>query len=167
MRYQLHNIKLDKIDELYDLLSQVHQNKKNLISLKLIGEKIKLNKYNIKGLIIIIHNSSSLKNKYTNSIINGLKYDIKFKLYKIDNKLKNKGFSFKKNKYVIISSNVNKESKELFMNKFVRFTKPVLFTNLTVSLEFNYSKNKIQFILRNTYSTKIYLEDTNENENNK
>jgi len=167
LKYQLHNIKLDEIDELYDLLSQVHQNKKKLISLKLIREKIKLNTYNIKGMIIIIHNSSSLENKYTDSIISGLKYDIKFKLYKIDNKLNGKGFSFKKNKYIIILSNVNEECKEFFMNKFVHFTRPVLFTNLKVSLEFDYSKNKIQFILRNTYSTKIYLEDNNQNENNK
>ena len=164
LKYQLHNIKLDELD---NLLSQVHQNKKDLISLKLIREKIKLNTYNIKGLIINIHNSSSLENKYTNSIIKGLKYDIKFKLYKIDNKLNDKSFSFKKNKYIIILSNVNEECKEYFMNKFVHFSKPVLFTNLIVSFEFDYSKNKFQFILRNTYSTKIYLENNNENENNK
>ena len=164
LKYQLYNIKLDELD---DLLSQVHQNKKDLISLKLIREKIKLNTYNIKGLIINIHKSSSLENKYTSSIIKGLKYDIKFKLYNINNKLKDKSFSLKKNKYIIILSNVNEECKDFFMNKFVHFSKPVLFTNLKVSLEFDYSKNKFQFILRNTYSTKIYLENNNENENNK
>jgi hypothetical protein len=138
-----------------------------LISLTLIREKIKLNTYNIKGMLINIHNSSSLENKFTDSILNGLKYDIKFKIYKIDNKLNNKGFLFKKNKCTIILTNVNEECKKFFMNKFVHFSKPVLFTNLIVSFEFDYSKNKFQFILRNTYSTKIYLENNNENENNK
>ena len=137
LKYQLHNIKLDEIDELYDLLSQVHQNKNKLNSLKLIREKIKLNTYNIKGMLINIHNSFSLANKYTDSIINGLKYDIKFKLYKIDNKLNKKRNTLKKNKYIIVLSGVNEECKEFFMNKFVYFTNPVLFTNLTISLEFD------------------------------
>ena len=43
----------------------------------------------------------------------------KFKLYKIDNKLNKKRNAFKKNKYIIIFSGVNKECKEFFMNKFV------------------------------------------------
>ena len=117
-------------------------------------------------MLINIHNSFSLANKYTDSIINGLKYDIKFKLYKIDNKLNKKRNTFKKNKYIIVLSGVNEECKEFFMNKFVYFTNPVLFTNLTISLEFDYSKKKIQFILRNNYNTKMYLE-INKNDNNK
>ena len=162
LKYQLHYIKLDEIDELYDLLSQVLQNKKKLVSLKLIKEKIALNTYNIKGMLYKFDNSFSSENKYTDLIINGLKYDIKFELHQIDNKLNNKCFSFEKNKYIIILSNVNEECKEFLMNKFLNFIKPILlFTNLTVSLEFNYSKNKIQFILRNTYKTKIYLEASN------
>ena len=165
LKYQLHNINLDEINELYDLLSQVLQNKKKLISLKLIREKIASNTYNIKGMLYKFDNSYSLENKYTDSIINGLKYDIKFKLYKVDNKL-NKRFSYEKNKYIIILSNVNEEYKNFFMNKFVHFAMPILFTNLTVSLEFDTSKNKVQFILRNTYKTKIYLEANNKKDNN-
>ena len=162
LKYQLHNIKLNEIDELYDLLSQVLQNKKKLISLKLIREKIALNTYNIKGMLCKIVNSFSAENKYTDSIINGLKYDIKFELYQIANKLNNKSFSFEKNKYIIILSNINEECKEFLINKFLYFKNPLLlFTNLTVSLEFDYSKNKIQFILKNNYKTKIYLEASN------
>ena len=96
LKYQLHNIKLDEIDELYDLLSQVLQNKKKLISLELIREKIALNTYNIKGMLCKFDYSFSPENKYTDSIINGLKYDIKFELYQIENKLNNKSFSFEK-----------------------------------------------------------------------
>ena len=162
LKYQLHNIKLDEIDELYDLLSQVLQNKKKLISLKLIREKIALNTYNIKGILYKFDSSFSLENKFTDSIIVGLKYDFKFELYQIDNKINNKNFSFEKNKYIIILSNINEKCKEFLINKFLYFKKPVLlFTNLTVSLEFDYSKNKIQFILRNNYKTKIYLEASN------
>ena len=102
LKNELHNINLDKIDELYLLLGQYQENKRKSI-LKSIKEKIELNEYNIKGILYNYNTSFSITNKYTDLFLHELKYDIKFEIYKITNKLNNKVLLSEKNKYSIYS----------------------------------------------------------------
>ena len=158
LKNELHNINLDKINELYLLLGQYQENKRKSI-LKSIKEKIELNEYNIKGILYNYNTSFSITNKYTDLFLHELKYDIKFEIYKITNKLNNKILLSEKNKYYIIISNINEQTKKFLENNFLYYFRPtLLFTNLKVSLELNYSKGKIYFLFKNTYQSKIYME---------
>ena len=162
LKNQLHTINFNRLDELYTLLEQYQQKwgtKSAARFLKIIKENIDVNTYDIKGILYNHHASFSLINKYTDSFLDGLKYDIKFELYKIENKPNNKVLFLEKNKYFIIISNINEESKKFLENNFLYYFRPVLlFTNLKASLEIDYLKNKVYFLFKNTYKTKIYME---------
>ena len=160
LKSELNKIKYDNLDELYSLLEQIKQNKKVKISLKSIKETIKSTIYDIKGRLYNYNISFSSISKYTELFPVGLKYDIKFELYKITNNINNnKLLLFENNKYSIILSHINEETINFLKNNFLNYNRPVLlFTNLEASLELNYSKGIIDIIFRNTYKTKLYME---------
>ena len=159
LKNELYNLNFDKLEELYYLLEQTQKNSKLLISLQSIKEKIEQNTYDIKGLLFNHKESYSSINKYTELFLPELKFDIKFELYKISNNFNNKILLSEKNKYSIILSNVNEESKNFLQKNFLYFFRPILlFTNLKASLNINYFNGKIDILFRNTYKSKIYME---------
>ena len=162
LKNELYNIKFDKINDLYFLIEQYNLNKKRLFSLKSIKEKIQLNIYDIKGILYNHNESFSLINKYTEPFLDGLKYDIKLELYKISEQFNNKILLSEKNKYTIIISNINEDTKKFLLNHFLYYFRPVLlFTNLEASIELNHINGKMDIIFRNTFKTKIYMEINN------
>ena len=159
LKNELYNLNFAKLEELYCLLEQTQKNSKLLISLQSIKEKIEQNTYDIKGLLFNHKESYSSINKYTELFLPGLKFDIKFELYKISNNFNNKILLSEKNKYSIILSNVNEESKNFLQKNFLYFFRPILlFTNLKASFNINYFNGKIDILFRNTYKSKIYME---------
>ena len=159
LKNELYNLNFAKLEELYCLLEQTQKNSKLLISLQSIKEKIEQNTYDIKGLLFNHKESYSSINKYTELFLPGLKFDIKFELYKISNNFNNKILLSEKNKYSIILSNINEESKNFLQKNFLYFFRPILlFTNLKASFNINYFNGKIDILFRNTYKSKIYME---------
>ena len=162
LKSELNQIKYDNLEELFFLFEKIKQNKKVAISLKSIREKIQSTIYDIKGILYNFNISFSSISKYTELFPIGLKYDIKFDLYKISNNINNKLLLSENNKYFIILSNINEETINFLKNKFLNYFRPVLlFTNLKASLEINYTKGNIGIIFQNTYKTKIYMEINN------
>ena len=159
LKNEIHNLNFDKLEELYYLLEQTQKNSKLLISLQSIKEKIEQNTYDIKGLLFNHNESYSSINRYTEFFLPGLKFDIKFEIFKISNNFNNKILLSEKNKYSIILSNVNEESKNFLQKNFLYFYRPILlFTNLKASLNINDFNGKIDIFFRNTYESKIYME---------
>jgi len=153
----LSKINFDKLDEINTLLNLLQQNKKDKATLNMIKTSIDVNNYDIKGILIRKKENFSFINKYTDLILEGLKYDINFELSEIsegdNNKVGNKNI-----KYSIILSNINEDSKKLLDKYLINFNKPVLlFTNLKAKLELD-KFDKYSFSFKSTYKTKIYME---------
>ena len=157
LKSQLSKINFDKLDEINTLLNLLQQNKKDKATLNIIKSNIDVNYYDIKGILIRKKENFSFINKYTDLLLEGLKYDINFELSEIsegyNNKLGNKNI-----KYSIILSNVNEDSKNLLDKYLINFNKPVLlFTNLKAKLELD-KFDKYSFLFKSTYKTKVYME---------
>ena len=157
LKSQLSKINFDKLDEINTLLNLLQQNKKDKATLNIIKSNIDVNYYDIKGILIRKKENFSFINKYTDLLLEGLKYDINFELSEIsegyNNKLGNKNI-----KYSIILSNVNEDSKNLIDKYLINFNKPVLlFTNLKAKLELD-KFDKYSFLFKSTYKTKVYME---------
>ena len=153
----LSKINFDKLDEINTLLNLLQQNKKDKATLNMIKSNIDVNYYDIKGILIRKKENFSFINKYTDLLLEGLKYDINFELSEIsegyNNKLGNKNI-----KYSIILSNVNEDSKNLLDKYLINFNKPVLlFTNLKAKLELD-KFDKYSFLFKSTYKTKVFME---------
>ena len=157
LKSQLSKINFDKLDEINTLLNLLQQNKKDKATLNMIKSNIDVNYYDIKGILIRKKENFSFINKYTDLLLEGLKYDINFELSEIsegyNNKLGNKNI-----KYSIILSNVNEDSKNLLDKYLINFNKPVLlFTNLKAKLELD-KFDKYSFLFKSTYKTKVFME---------
>ena len=157
LKSQLSKINFDKLDEINTLLNLLQQNKKDKATLNMIKSNIDVNYYDIKGILIRKKENFSFINKYTDLLLEGLKYDINFELSEIsegyNNKLGNKNI-----KYSIILSNVNEDSKNLLNKYLINFNKPaLLFTNLKAKLELD-KFDKYSFLFKSTYKTKVYME---------
>ena len=162
LRNKINNIKFDKVDELYSLLKQYKENINDKRILKIIKSQIELNKYNIKGIYLKSNETFSSLNIYTDLILDELKYNIHFDLYKIINKEKNKDIKAiikrENNKYPIILLNLNEEIKKCLEKNLNNFQRAVLlFTNLEATLELD-SLGLYFFSFKSTYKTKIYME---------
>ena len=157
LKSQLNNINFDKLDDINSLLNQYQKTKdKNL--LKIIKTNVELNKYDIKGICHKYKDTFSSLNIYTDLILDELKYNIEFDLYKISDKENNKVIKTEKNKYSIILLNINEKDKKILEKNLMKFQRCVLlFTNLEAKLEFN-SFNEYSLVFKSTYKTKIYME---------
>ena len=102
LKRQISKIKYDKLENLYTLLEQYKQNQNDKTILKLIKSDIELNLYNIKGTYRKFNANLSSINKYTDSILDYLKYNIQFDIYKISNKERNKITKNENDKYSIL-----------------------------------------------------------------
>ena len=158
LKSKINNSKFDEIDEIYSLLDQYKENKRDKNILKIIKSKIETNKYYIKGICYKNKESFSSLNNYTDLFLDGLKYNIQFDLYKICDKENNKLIKLDKNKYSIILLNINEEDKKYIEKNLINFPRSVLlFTNLQAILELN-SFDIYTLSFKSTYKTKIYME---------
>ena len=158
LKRQISKIKYDKLENLYTLLEQYKQNQNDKTILKLIKSDIELNLYNIKGTYRKFNANLSSINKYTDSILDYLKYNIQFDIYKISNKERNKITKNENDKYSILLLNINEDDKNFLEKKLLDFPRAVLlFTNLKAKLEVD-SLGKYSFTFKSTYNTKIYME---------
>ena len=153
----LNKLNFDKLDEINTLLNLLQQNQKDKATLNMIKTNIDINYYDIKGILIRKKENFSFINKYTDLLLEGLKYDINFELSEIsegeNNKVGNKNI-----KYSIILSNINEDSKKFLDKNLINFNKPVLlFTNLKAKLELD-RFDKYSFLFKSTYKTKVYME---------
>ena len=167
LRSQISNIKYDKTEDLYCLLGQYQNNQNDKKILKMIKTDIELNLYNIKGICHKYKEEYSTTNKYTDSFLDHRKYNIKFDIFKLTNKGKNKITKNENDKYSIILLNLNEEEEKYLEKSLINFPRSVLlFTNLEAKLELD-SFGKYSFVFKSTYNTKIYMEKNKINESNK
>ena len=156
LQENLSSLKFDKIIELNNLFEQYIQNKKekNGLLLKIILTKIETNTFNIKGILHNYQVNNSTLRVYSPFLLNLNKYDIAFELNKLTQNKNNKLLYFN-----IIISNINEESYKYINNILNNYkNQNILFINLKAELKSDF-KNNIYLLFKNTYKTKIYIEN--------